>query len=548
MAVTSPRNFAVLGLLLGITTHWGYFIRGEHHMAGPGILAASFAGPLIILNVLLHFANVSSYHEAGVLTAIVTGAYVSGLISSIVTYRLLFHRLGKFPGPFYLRITKWNHTWLLIFKGARNYQIVDEWHAKYGSIVRTGPNELSITNPEAVAHILGSTSRCKKTGWYDCINKPNKSLNLERDRVVHDARRKIWDRGFSTKALRGYEGRVRKYTDQLVSQLNANAGKPINACKWFNYFAFDIMGDMAFGQSFGMVESGKEHSLISIMNKAMAALGPLTPIIWILPILKAIPGMAKPTWAFINYNQDQVAKRKMYEPESPDLFSYFIDAEKNDKNPMHRDLRWLVGDVGVIIVAGSDTTTSTLAYIFYHLAQSPHILRKLRDELDAFYKPGSESEFKDLQEAVYLNGVINESLRLHPPTPSGLQRLTPSEGMMIGSTFIPGRVTVSTPFWTLGRLEACYKHAKEFIPERWGSEAHMVIDKSVFLPFSTGPYGCVGKQLALMELRSVTARIVSEFDVNFAPGEDGSDLLEKSKDIFTLALAPLKLIFTRREG
>ena len=91
----------------------------------------------------------------------------------------------------------------------------------------------------------------------------------------------------------------------------------------------------------------------------------------------------------------------------------------------------------------------------------------------------------------------------------------------------------------------------------------MVIDKSVFLPFSTGKlnsiqnlqilanhvlgtYGCVGKQLALMELRNVTARLVTEFDVKFAPGEDGSNLLEKSKDIFTLQLAPLELIFTRR--
>jgi hypothetical protein len=61
-------------------------------------------------------------------------------------------------------------------------------------------------------------------------------------------------------ALRGYEGRVRKYTDQLISQLNANAGTAINACKWFNFFSFDIMGDMAFGQSFDMVASGKEVS------------------------------------------------------------------------------------------------------------------------------------------------------------------------------------------------------------------------------------------------------------------------------------------------
>ena len=140
----------------------------------------------------------------------------------------------------------------------------------------------------------------------------------------------------------------------------------------------------------------------------------------------------------------------------------------------------------MIIVAGSDTTTATLSCkclgrghngttwplfyvvptmeiyrltdnnldIFYHLAHSPQILEKLRRELATFYVPGSASDFKDLQEAVYLNGVINEALRLHPPTPSGLQRLTPEEGIMIGSTFIPGDVTVSTPFWTLGRRKS----------------------------------------------------------------------------------------------
>ena len=50
-----------------------------------------------------------------------------------------------------------------------------------------------------------------------------------------------------------------------------------------------------------------------------------------------------------------------------------------------------------------------------------------------------------------------------------------------------------------------------------------------------------------MELRNVTARIVSEFNVKFAPGEDGTNLMEKTKDIFTLALAPMNLVFTRRE-
>jgi cytochrome P450 len=62
-----------------------------------------------------------------------------------------------------------------------------------------------------------------------------------------------------------------------------------------------------------------------------------------------------------------------------------------------------------------------------------------------------------------------------------------------------------------------------------------------------GPYSCVGKQLALMELRNVVARIVTEFDVKFAPGEDGAALLEDSTDTFTIALAPLMLVFTKRE-
>jgi hypothetical protein len=147
MAMISPQTTAILGLVLGVTTHLGYFIRGEHHMAGPGILAASFASPIIIFAVILHFSDTVSHQEAGKLSAIATGAYASGLICSIVVYRLLFHKLGKFPGPLYLRITKWNHTWLLIFRGARNYQIVDEWHAKYGSIVRYVKDQFSKPEP-----------------------------------------------------------------------------------------------------------------------------------------------------------------------------------------------------------------------------------------------------------------------------------------------------------------------------------------------------------------------------------------------------------------
>lgn len=76
-------------------------------------------------------------------------------------------------------------------------------------------------------------------------------------RKVHVSHRTL-DHGLQEfLALRDYEGRVRLYTDQLISQLNEHSGKAINACQWFNFYSFDIMGDMAFGTRFDMVKSGK---------------------------------------------------------------------------------------------------------------------------------------------------------------------------------------------------------------------------------------------------------------------------------------------------
>jgi len=112
-------------------------------------------------------------------------------------------------------------------------------------------------------------------------------------------------------------------------------------------------------------------------------------------------------------------------------------------------------------------------------------------------------------------------------------------------------------------VESCYQQATEFVPERWYSRPEMVKNKNGFAPFSlgvlghprifsrfpanysVGPWSCVGKQLALIELRSVIALLVSEMDVTFAPGEDGSRLIKDSKDYFTITLSDLKLVFTK---
>ena len=72
----------------------------------------------------------------------------------------------------------------------------------------------------------------------------------------------------------------------------------------------------------------------------------------------------------------------------------------------------------------------------------------------------------------------------------------------------------------------------------------MVADKKVFTPFSIGRFACVGKNLALAEIRFVTALLISKYDIKFAPGEDGVRVWKDMKDQFTAAPGKLELVFT----
>lgn len=89
--------------------------------------------------------------------------------------------------------------------------------------------------------------------------------------------------------------------------------------------------------------------------------------------------------------------------------------------------------------------------------------------------------------------------------------------------------------------------AEKFIPERWSTKPELIKSKNVFFPFSLGPMGCIGKPLALMELRTVMAKLLLTFDVSYAPGESGEDLVGKCRDHFTLEPGPLQLVFKDRD-
>lgn len=183
-----------------------------------------------------------------------------------------------------------------------------------------------------------------------------------------------------------------------------------------------------------------------------------------------------------------------------------------------------------------------MVFLFYELALNPIHQEAIFQEIQAI----DLSDYNKLKSLDYLNGCINETLRLHPPVPSGGYRETPPEGIMIGEKYIPGGITLVAPRYTIGRLESCFEEPEKFIPERWYSRIEMVKNRKAFMPFAQGRYSCVGKGLALAELRYITCLLLRNYTVKFALGQVVSRVEQDMKDQFTSAPGKLKLIFIAR--
>jgi len=155
-------------------------------------------------------------------------------------------------------------------------------------------------------------------------------------------------------------------------------------------------------------------------------------------------------------------------------------------------------------------------------------------------------QWKHIATLPLLDAIIQETLRMHPPVPSGLPRDTPREGMYIDGVFIPPDTHVSCPTWTIQRDERYFTRGHQWIPDRWFGKSGLIKDKKAFFPFSVGPRNCAGKYFTLMEQKILLAKVVMAFEINFAPGEDGMEMMTNMKDHITMDIPDLRLCLMPR--
>jgi cytochrome P450 family 628 len=172
-------------------------------------------------------------------------------------------------------------------------------------------------------------------------------------------------------------------------------------------------------------------------------------------------------------------------------------------------------------------------------------LASLQDELDPLFE---NDQFDPRKSYPVLDSVLNESMRLQPPTPSGLQRKTPPMGESIGDHFIPGNTNCRFPDYVAWRDSRNFAEADRFIPERWTTKKNLLIHPEVFNPLGNGAYNCVGQDLAWLQMRASLARLVVTFEWAFQDGFDVQAWEHSGKDHFTMTFDPLPLIYSKRSA
>ncbi|CAE6481959.1 unnamed protein product, partial [Rhizoctonia solani] len=498
----------------------------------------------------------------------------------------------RFPGPWSAVLSNsWKSS---AVKTGKACNTMFEIHQKYGPFVRIGPNHISIADPDALEDIYKHGNGLLKSDYYamfrlgtheslftsrDKAEHSNyyamfrlgthDNLFTSRDKAEHSTKRRRLAHIFSPQNILSYQPRVRNNIRHLVDQLDmrcqqaaegrsgfnwsAKDGRAVlDICSQMSYLAFDLIGDLAMGSPFGMIQAQRDTTnvaksltdgaktiqlpLIELFDKgtqsvscigvyprwAQAALLLLPWNLYGLFTTRNLAGFASAALSHRLQRTQHITDDK--EARGVDMVDKLLEARDEDGKPLSKE-ELLIETFGLLF-AGSDTTSNTLSAFCFYLAKHPHLQAKLQAELDEHIllkyshqdtESGSEIDpvatYEPIKDLPYLNACMKETMRLHSALGLGLPRVVPPGKSFTvgGQTFKAGSI-ISVPTFVTNRDRIWGHDAGEFRPERWLEDSKGMFGK-YFAPFSFGPRACIGRNLAIMDILLIVATIFRRYDL-----------------------------------
>ncbi|KAK6174276.1 hypothetical protein SNE40_017586 [Patella caerulea] len=200
-------------------------------------------------------------------------------------------------------------------------------------------------------------------------------------------------------------------------------------------------------------------------------------------------------------------------------FTNVSTAERRGHIPKKLSNEEIVQQALLFLLAGYETTSTTLSYVFHELANNLDIQDKLRDEINTYY-PNQDDvpTYDDVRHLKYLDMVIKETLRKYPLASVIIARKCTNTCVVKGIT-IPKGMVVQADVWSLHKDKAIWgEDVETFDPERFSDENSKSRHPYAWIPFGAGPRMCAGLRFAVLEAKMATVTMVKKFA--FKPSKD----------------------------
>ncbi|KDO65411.1 hypothetical protein CISIN_1g048742mg, partial [Citrus sinensis] len=316
---------------------------------------------------------------------------------------------------------------------------------------------------------------------------------------------------------------------EMVKEVYKKVGSPINLGEQMFLAILNVVMNMLWGSSL----HGEERSSVGVefrqvVGEIVEMLGKpnisdLFPTLAWLD-LQGIESKTKKLVLWFDRIFDSVIVQRMkidaakgqiskQNEENKDFLHFLLELKQQGEDKTSLSMTQIKGLLLDTVLGGTDTTSTTLEWAMAEMLQHSEIMRKVQQELDEVVGNGSIVEESHIPKLHFLQSVVKETLRLHPPLPL-LVPHCPVESCTVGGYTIPKGSRVFVNVWSMHRDPEAWQNPLEFHPERFLKELGKLEYQGTnfrYLPFGSGRRICAGISLAEKMVAYVLATLLHSF-------------------------------------
>lgn len=468
-------------ILLGVVTGWGFLFRGRKQKLPPGPFQWPIVGNLHMMGELPHQAITALSMKYGPLMSLRLGSYLTLVVSSpdvaeefLKTHDLAFASRPPTIGTKYF--------W---------YNSSDVAFSPYGPYWR----------------------QMRKI----CVLQLLSSRRIDSFRHIRE-----------------------EEVSSMVRSIANSDLHPVNISRAVSALGIDIICRMAFGKKYCDQDLIGGIGIKSMIKETFVLAGSLNMgdfipyLAWI--DLQGLNRRLKN----IHKIQDDLLGKILEEHASPpqnnpnympDLVDVLLAASADEDLEFEITRDNIKSVIYDILSAGSDSSSASIEWAMSELLRNPPVLKKLQDELECVVGIDRMVDESDLPCLVYLQAVVKETLRLHPPGPLSLPRVCVEDCTVLGYE-IPRGTRLLVNLWAIGRSPKSWgEDAECFRPERFMEVGFLdaKVQNFEWIPFGAGRRACPGQQLGMLVVEFAVAQLIHCF--NWRLDEQKLDMSEKNNGI-----------------